>query len=241
MKFSTFVFFLPLFALANTPTLPKNIIDFTNKIYPNQKIINYTFHDDILGGVHQVRTKKSDLIISKDLKTFFPAKNSLLTKNHNNSFEQVFIEHNLNPYTAKKAFSIGEGKKILFAFISPTCVYSNNLISNIIKSQKLLKKYKINFFFFLNKDHKNNFDRLSEQLALHTINSKHPKNKYIEIINTNQLSKYNFLNISSKKRIKLINKLNSSYNLAKILGMSATPSIFEDNAKPFYFKKGDFK
>ena len=215
------------------------IKDFVKLVDPNAKLLNYTRHN-VLGGIYQVRTNKNEFVVSKDFNTMFPAKNSLLQKNKKEQYEQLFIPYDMTKNTNESSFKIGQGKTILFSFISPTCVFSNNLFKNIMNNTKLKSKYTIYFFFYLLKDTNNNYNRITEQLANH-INLQNTNQgkifKYYEIVQSESKESYNFLKLTQEQRDNLKADLNSNYQLAKLVGAVGTPNIFTANAKPFYFSK----
>ena len=231
------LFTIPLALIADTQEV--KIKDFIKLVDSDAKLLNYTKHD-VLGGVYQVRTNKNEFVVSKDFNTMFPAKNSLLQKNKNGQYEQMFIPYELSKNIDEASFKIGQGKTKLFSFISPACVYSNNLFTNIINNPKLKTKYTIYFFFYLPKDTNNNYHRLTEQLANHiNLQTTHEEKifKYYEIIQSESKETYNFLNLTQAQRNAFKTNLDNNYKLAKLVGAVGTPNIFTVNAKPFYFNK----
>lgn len=221
----------------------KEIInDFLKSINHNSKLLLYTKHEDILGGVYHFRTESKEFALSYNLKTIFPVVNSLLHKNQQGIFEQRFIPYNLEQESNQSIFKIGKGKKELFAFVNITCPISNNLLSKIFDNENIKKRYTIHLYFFLNKTKNNeDFYRLDSILANHIQNSNNKIKIYKEIIKDPTNPKYNYLNISKEKREAFFNNLENNYKLAKLIGASGTPAIFHNNAKPFYFKKEELE
>lgn len=226
---------IALFASSELETQKENISLFLKSQNPNIKLISFQYHDE-LGGIYQVRTNIGEYNISKDFKFFFPGTNSVFVKN-NKGFEPLYIKTDLKHMEAKKLFSIGNGDKNIYLFISPTCIHSNNITKNLLESRSLIEKYKINFFFFPNKKiDSRNRENVLMNFILNEDSSEDKIKRYLEIIKNASTNRNPFLRLEQSVRAEYEGKILDHLEEARKLGALGTPSAYENDGKLFPIK-----
>lgn len=213
----------------------KEIKTFLETFATGEKLIAHTTHKIFNDEAYHVRTNNSEFIVSKDFKTFFPVKNSLFKKDDKNNWKPYFIPQDLTPHIKDSLFSIGQGEKEIFAFISPNCNYCNNLFKKLNETPSILNQYKIHFFFFIKEDEK------AKTLANIMLESKEISKTYLDISINKYDPQFSFIRLSKEKREQNDKLIEKQYNLAKKLGATGTPALFHKNAEPFYFQKEEFE
>lgn len=128
----------------------------------------------------------------------------------------------LTPTIGKEAFTFGKGKDEYVLFTDPECPYCKKFESYF---KQIEDKVKIRVFFFPLDFHKS-----AKDISLYIMSQKSYEDK-VKAMTTVKADSKDFVNrkIDKKELEKLEKHLASQMEIAKHLGVSGTPSVFDKN------------
>lgn len=141
--------------------------------------------------------------------------------------EQIRIPMDMAKFKSDASFSVGKGNKEIFIFTDPECPYCKKMDQEVL-SKLSLKEYTAHVFLFPLSFHQN-----AKAMSLYILSKKTADEKMKalhEISNgSNDFSRSSY---TEEERTKLESALAKGMNVAQALGVSGTPTVFDDKGSP---------
>ncbi|RXJ90834.1 thiol:disulfide interchange protein [Arcobacter sp. CECT 8983] len=165
----------------------------------------------------KVKGRMDTIFLTKDKKYLLPG-DAINTQNG----QQLQLPVDISPTLGKEAFTYGTGNDEYVLFTDPECPYCKKFESYF---SQIEDKVKIRVFFFPLSFHKN-----ARDISLYIMSQDSYKDKKDAMINTTKDTEaFKNRKIDSKELAKLEEKLDEQMSIARKLGISGTPSLFDKN------------
>lgn len=142
------------------------------------------------------------------------------------SGEQLSIPIDMSKHKDGAAYSYGSGKSELFVFTDPECPFCKRMDTEMLANIDL-KKYKVYVYFFPLSFHKN-----AESMSMYVMSREKVEDK-IKALHAVSSGSQDYLNASytEAQRAKLKELLAKQMEIASNLGVSGTPTVFDEKGK----------
>lgn len=141
--------------------------------------------------------------------------------------EQLMVPMDMAPYKKDAGITVGTGKKELFVFTDPECPYCIKMDKEVLSTLSM-NDYTVRIYMFPLSFHQN-----AESMSMYILSQKTEAEK-IKALHAISNGSKDFLNASytEAERAKIKEKLSKQMQIAQSLGVSGTPTLFDDKGSP---------
>jgi thiol:disulfide interchange protein DsbC len=141
--------------------------------------------------------------------------------------EQLMVPMDMSVYKKDAGITIGTGKKELYVFTDPECPYCMKMDKEVLSSLPM-SEYTVRVFMFPLSFHKN-----AESMSMYILSQKTPADKFKALHDISNGSKdYMSASYTEAERVKLKGSISKQMGVAQALGVSGTPTVFDERGAP---------
>ncbi|MEA2091291.1 MAG: hypothetical protein U9O83_02865 [Campylobacterota bacterium] len=193
-------------------------------------------HDDVLGGIYQIRTKEGDLFVSKkDHGIFFSGVNHVKRfVGLETGVESLYIKQDLSFVKDKALVSFGDGKEDLVFVLNPECATCRALYVKCMMYPNVMEQYKVHVVLRAKEtDYGYSQNGVINIKNIIAIQDKNMRAKALgELMFGENLVKYRKLNKKGVSIYSIDKVFKEQMDISVLLGAHKSPMIFKMDGKP---------